>query len=78
MGIKHATQTSKPDDPNYDVSADEWNEDHTIDGDVDFDNNESLKHRVENVTDLPTPDTGMLGRLAYKTGDKHLYIVIPA
>lgn len=31
MGIKHATQTAEADDPAYDVSADEWNEDHTID-----------------------------------------------
>jgi len=30
MGIKHHTQTSKPDDPNADVSKDEWNENHDV------------------------------------------------
>ena len=28
VGIKHHTQTAKPDDPAYDVSKDEWNEAH--------------------------------------------------
>lgn len=30
MGIKHHTQTAKPDDPTSDVSKDEWNEDHDV------------------------------------------------
>ena len=28
VGIKHHTQTAQPDDPAYDVSKDEWNEEH--------------------------------------------------
>jgi hypothetical protein len=31
MPIKHATQTAVPDDPAYDVGADEWNEAHAVD-----------------------------------------------
>lgn len=30
MPIKHASQTGEPDDPGYDVSADEWNADHEV------------------------------------------------
>lgn len=30
MSVKHATTTAAADDPAYDVSADEWNADHTI------------------------------------------------
>lgn len=30
MRLKHRTQTALADDPNYDVSADEWNEDHEL------------------------------------------------
>lgn len=30
MTVKHATQTAKANDPTYDVSADEWNEAHTV------------------------------------------------
>ena len=30
-GIKHHKQTSEPDNPDFDVSANEWNEDHDID-----------------------------------------------
>ncbi len=30
MGIKHHTQTIKSDDPNADVSKDEWNENHDV------------------------------------------------
>jgi len=37
--VKHHTQTSKPDDPNYDVSKDEWNEEHDVDMDHDELNN---------------------------------------
>jgi len=33
--VKHATLTTKPDDPNYDVSANEWNENHTVTGALD-------------------------------------------
>lgn len=31
MGIKHATQTTQPNDPAKDVSRNAWNEDHVID-----------------------------------------------
>jgi hypothetical protein len=30
MGIKHHTQTTKPDNPEDPVSRDEWNEDHDV------------------------------------------------
>jgi len=30
MTTKHHTQTSKPDDPNADISTEEWNEDHDV------------------------------------------------
>lgn len=30
--VQHATLTNKPDDPNYDISKDEWNELHTVVG----------------------------------------------
>src|SRR4030065_2306312 len=35
VGIKHHTQTAKPDDPAYDVSKDEWNEAHDAGATVD-------------------------------------------
>jgi len=77
MGIKHTTQSAREDNVDYEMSADEWNEDHTIDGDVDFDNNESLKHRIENLASLPGATVAMIGRLVYRTSDKSLHIVIP-
>lgn len=77
MGIKHSTQTAKANNPDYDVSADAWNEDHDIDGNVDFDQNESLNHRAENLDSLPTPTVSMFGRLAFLSPDKRLCVVVP-
>jgi hypothetical protein len=41
LGIKHATQTSRANNPDYDVSKDAWNENHTIDGTVTPDTDDS-------------------------------------
>lgn len=67
-GIKHATQTAKPDDPDYDVSADEWNEDHTIDDNsitiskiLDFVNQAVLAVEAEPTLNL----TGVIPDSAY-------------
>lgn len=44
MGIKHATQSSKANSSNTSlISKNAWNENHTIDGDVDF-NSHSIKN----------------------------------
>jgi hypothetical protein len=34
VGVKHRTQTAKPNKPDFDVSRDAWNEEHDIDGDL--------------------------------------------
>ncbi len=78
MGIKHSTLTGQPDNPDYDVSSTEWNQDHDIDGDVDFKNHQSLRHRVENVTSLPTPDNTMIGRIVIDQSTGIPYICVPA
>jgi len=39
MGIKHNKTATKPDDPDAEVNKGEWNENHKIDGDVDFNSN---------------------------------------
>jgi hypothetical protein len=35
-GIRHATTVVTPDDSNYEVGSNEWNDDHVIDGNVDY------------------------------------------
>ena len=73
-GIKHKSPTDEVDDPAHDVSKIAWNEEHEIDGDVDFANFQAKKLRAENVGSLPSPTVGMIGRVVYLTTDKHYYI----
>jgi hypothetical protein len=47
MGIKHVHQTGIANHPAHDVSAEAWNQDHTIDGPVDFNG-----HAIINATGL--------------------------
>lgn len=62
MGIKHAfvstqTQSSDPDK----VSKNEWNDDHEIDGNVDYGQHQALQFVLENRTSDPvSPVPGQL------------------
>ena len=39
MAIKHVKVVTTPDDGTSEVGTDEWNDNHTIDGDVNFNSN---------------------------------------
>lgn len=71
VGIKHHTQTAKPDDPTKDVSADEWNEEHdkgTI-ADVLTDHNKAV-HDALNI-DAATLETSTKAQVQDHTPKAH-------
>lgn len=68
MGIKHERVVA-PEDRGM---AADWNADHIIDGDVDFNQHESLDHVVENRTDYPAGP--VVGQIIYRTDTKTLEI----
>ena len=71
MGIKHAHESTEDEDT---VKRSYWNDDHIIDGNVDFKEHESVNHVLENVSSLPSGVEGTIllydSKIYYHNGSK--------
>lgn len=68
MAIKHAAVKT----PQSKGLSSEWNADHKIDGDVDFDNNQALSLAIENRTSFPAGP--VVGQVIYRSDLTAFYV----
>lgn len=68
MAIKHADTKT----PGAKGLSSEWNKDHVIDGNVDFDQNQPLSMAIENRTDFPAGPVE--GQIIHRTDLHNLYV----
>lgn len=68
MGIKHKAVKQRG-ERGY---ASEWNDDHKIDGPVDFEKHQAENLVIENVTEFPSDP--VKGQIVYRSDEKRLYI----
>lgn len=57
MAIKHNKVATVPDDGVSEVGTDEWNDDHTIDGDVDFNSNNITGIEYQDMKRISEPSS---------------------
>lgn len=67
MGIKHAKVVTT----GTKGEAEDWNDDHVIDDDVDFDKNQATNLVIENVAAFPGGP--VLGQIVYRTDSKQFF-----
>ena len=57
MAIKHVKIVTTPDDGTSEVGTDEWNDNHTIDGDVNFNSNNITGVEYQDIKRISEPSS---------------------